>query len=448
MGNLSALGIQKIAKPGLHGDGAGLYLQVSKAGTKSWIFRYAIAGKSRSMGLGPIIAVSLAEARQRAHDCRRLIYQKIDPIDERQRLAAAASTVAKRDVTFDECAARYIEAHRTGWKNEKHAAQWESTIRQYVSPTIGPRPVRSIDVEAVMNVLNPIWYIKTETASRVRNRIELVLAWARVNGYRSGDNPALWRGNLDQLLPKRSSVQRRKHFESLSIDECPAFISDLRKLSSCAALALEFLILTASRTNEVIGACWSEVDLEYRIWKIPANRMKANREHRVPLSGRAIEILTGLNQGGPSEYIFQGRLRTKPLSNGTFLATIKKQMRRDVTAHGFRSTFRDWAAERTQYQNEVIEMALAHSIRDSTEAAYRRGDLMMKRRLLMDAWAGYCAGESCELRPMGEPKKSSTESDSISEALAAKDGTKLGNSVADFSRISLSENDSFERRTL
>lgn len=394
MGKLSAVGIQKISKPGLHGDGNGLYLQVSEAGTKSWIFRYAFAGQSRSMGLGPIVVVPLADARLKALDCRKLLHHKIDPLEERKRIASASAQAAKREVTFDECAVRYIDAHRAGWKNKKHGAQWESTLRQYVGPSIGSRPVSAIDVDAVMSVLNPIWYSKTETASRVRNRIELILDWARVHGFRSGDNPALWRGNLDQLLPRRSNVQRRKHFKAMQMDDCPTLVAELRKINSTPALALEFLILTATRTSEVIGARWSEIDLENKVWKIPADRMKAKREHRVPLSGRAVEILKSLTQQIASDFVFQGRLRGKPLSNGTFLALLKKQMGLEITAHGFRSTFRDWAAERTQYQNEVIEMALAHSIRDTTEAAYRRGDLLLKRALLMQDWARYCSGHS------------------------------------------------------
>ena len=402
MGKLTTIGINRLAKPGLHGDGDGLYLQISKTGAKSWIFSFTLNYRSRSMGLGPLDLVGLADARMKAFECRKLVLNKVDPIEARIRLSQQLQSQARREVTFDECAFQYISAHRASWKNEKHAAQWQSTLRQYVSPLIGVRPVSTIDVEAVMSVLSPIWYVKTETASRVRNRIELILAWARVNGHRSGDNPALWRGNLDQLLPKRSSLQKAKHFEALPMGELPGFVRRLRSLNSSSALALEFLILTAARTNEVIGARWSEIDLLNRVWRIPSERMKAGREHRVPLSDRCIEILKKIPYRGLDEFVFQGRQRGRPLSNGTFLSILKKQMGLKVTAHGFRSTFRDWAAERTQFQNEVIEMALAHAIRDSTEAAYRRGDLMTKRGHLMNDWMLYCGGQVGDLRALAQ----------------------------------------------
>ena len=342
------------------------------------------------MGLGPINLLSLAEARIKALECRKQLLEGLDPLEVRNSSRAEKALIAARAMTFEDCAAAYIASHRSGWKNAKHADQWVNTIATYANPFIGLLPINSIDTALVTKVLEPIWYVKTETASRLRNRIELILAWATVRGYRSGANPALWKGHLDQLLPKKSNVQKTKHFAALPFAEVADFISNLRVETGAAALGLEFQILTATRTGEVIGALWNEISLDEATWTIPAHRMKAKREHRVPLSPRALEILCEARNLSDGTYIFGGRTKNRPLSNNTFLALLKKRMKVDVTAHGFRSTFRDWASERTNYPREVVEMALAHTIKDATEAAYRRGDLLFKRQALMREWATYC----------------------------------------------------------
>lgn len=384
MGKLNVLSVQRLNTPGLYCDQGGLYLQVSNSGTKSWIFRFSLNKRSRSMGLGSVDLVSLAEARMKALECRRLLLQGEDPIESRKSARQAQALLDAKTVSFDECARGYIDAHRSGWKNRKHAAQWTSTLETYASPVIGKLSIQSIDTALVMKVLDPIWREKTETASRLRNRIELVLAWATVRGYRTGDNPARWQGHLDHLLPRRSDVKRVKHFAALPFCEIGELTTKLRSLGGVAALALEFQILTAARPGEVFGALWSEISMTDRMWIIPLERMKAKRQHRIPLSPRAIEILGEMRKHRPdSDLVFPGRSRSRPLSNGAFLAILKNRLGLSITAHGFRSSFRDWAAERTTFSREVVEMALAHSIRDATEAAYRRGDLLMKRQVLM-----------------------------------------------------------------
>jgi integrase len=292
-------------------------------------------------------------------------------------------------MSFDECAKAYIDAHKHGWKNAKHAEQWTNTLTTYASPIIGSLPVAEIDTALVMKVLNPIWASKTETASRVRQRIESVLGWATVSGYRTGDNPARWRDHLDNLLAKRSKVQKVAHHPALHYAEMGAFMADLCKQGGMAALALEFTILTASRTGEVIGARWYEIDLDGKTWTIPPERMKAEKEHRVPLCSRAIKILTELQKLG-GEFVFPGLKLKKPLSNMAMLGLLKRMERGDLTVHGFRSTFRDWAAEQTAYPHEMAEMALAHTIDNKVEAAYRRGDLFQKRIRMMQDWQKHC----------------------------------------------------------
>lgn len=397
MAKLNSLSIQRAKKPGLHADGNGLYLQVSRSGTKSWIFRFMLNKKARAMGLGPVDLVSLSEARIKSFECRRLLLEGTDPIEKRRLSRQEKALEAAKVVTFDECAKAYIEAHRSGWKNAKHASQWTNTLDTYASPVIGKLSIQSIDTALVMKVLEPIWREKTETASRLRNRMELVLAWATVRGFRVGDNPARWQGHLDHLLPKRSDVQRVQHFAALPFSEIGEFMARLRTLDGMASLALEFQILTATRPGEVFGARWSEFNMAEELWIIPPDRMKAKREHRVPLSTRALEILKAaqvhqMNDG----FVFSGRSGKKPLSNGAFLALLKKRLGKSITAHGFRSTFRDWAAERTTFAREVVEMALAHTIKDATEAAYRRGDLILKRRVLMNEWSTFCSSRECQ----------------------------------------------------
>ncbi|OFW00147.1 MAG: integrase [Acidobacteria bacterium RIFCSPLOWO2_12_FULL_59_11] len=387
---LSVKGVAAKRKPGYYADGGGLYLQVSQVGSKSWIFRYMLNGKAREMGLGPLNTVTLADARQRAAACRLLLVDGIDPIEARNTKRAGEALNAARTITFAECAEAYIKAHRAGWKNAKHADQWTNTLATYCGPVIGPLPVQTVNTGLVLKVLESIWTEKPETATRLRARIEKVLDWATVRTYRTGDNPARWRGHMDKLLPKLEKRKRVKHHPALPFDAMGEFIESLRAQEGIAARALEFLILTAGRTGEVIGATWQEVDLEGALWTIPAVRMKAHREHRVPLSPRAVKLLQGLEAKRQSDYVFPGQKEDAPLSNMAMLELLKRMARTDLTVHGFRSTFRDWASERTSYPREVCEMALAHAVSDHVEAAYRRGDLFEKRRRLMAEWAKHC----------------------------------------------------------
>lgn len=387
--------VKAISTPGLHADGLNLYLQVGPTGNKAWLFRYMIGGKAKSMGLGPVHTVTLAMARDKATEARRKLLEGIDPVAERdsakQASAAAAAAAAAKLITFKECAKRYIAAKEAGWKNAKHADQWGSTLEAYVYPVFGHLAVNEVDVGLVLQALEPIWTTKTETASRVRGRIESVLDWATARGYRHGDNPARWRGHLDKLLSARPKSARVNHHSAMPYSDVAAFMVALRAMEGVSPKALEFAIHTATRTGETVGARWSEIDLAARMWTIPGNRMKAGKEHRVPLSARAIEILKSLPREDDSDFVFIGDRKGKPLSNMALLMTLRRMGRDDVTVHGFRSTFRDWAAEQTAYPNELVEMALAHTISDKTEAAYRRGDMVEKRRRLMQDWTDYCA---------------------------------------------------------
>jgi integrase len=387
---LFAVEVKSITQKGMHHDGGGLYLQVSAGGAKSWIFRFMLDGRAREMGLGPVHTVPLADARKRAAECRRTRLDGIDPIDARRAERDQKKLEAAKSMTFDACAAAYIDAHKASWKNAKHRDQWPNTLNTYASPVFGSLPVQAVDVGLVMKALEPIWQTKSETASRLRGRIEAVLDWAAVRGYRKGDNPARWRGHLDKLLPPRDKVRRVEHHPALPYDELFDFIVVLRGQEGIAARALEFLILTATRTGEVIGARWDEIDLREKIWIVPAARMKAGREHRVPLSAATVAILEEMKKIREGEFVFPGGKKGRPLSNMAMLAVLKRIGRSDLTAHGFRSSFRDWAAERTHFPGEVAEMALAHTVGDKVEAAYRRGDLFQKRRQLMEAWARFC----------------------------------------------------------
>jgi len=384
-GKLTALGIKHLG-PGLHNDGAGLYLAVGASGSKSWIYRFRWNGKLRDMGLGSLDVVSLAEARTLAAEARKKVHAGTDPIAENR---ATRGTVASTVMTFDEAARKYIESHRNGWRNAKHAAQWEATLRTYASPVIGALDVADVELRHVLGILEPIWQTKTETASRVRSRIENILDWATVRGYRSGENPARWRGRLDKILPKRSAVQRVKHHRALPYRDVPAFLAILRERTGVAALAFEFMILTATRTGETRGAKWDEIDVDSGTWLISATRMKAGKEHRVPLVGRALEIVETMPRVG--DYVFPTvRHEDRPLSENGMLALLKRMGRNDVTPHGFRSSFRDWCSEQTAFPHEVCEQALAHTITNAVERAYRRGDLFEKRRQLMAAWGRFC----------------------------------------------------------
>ncbi|SDR07395.1 protein of unknown function [Burkholderia orbicola] len=401
---LSPLTVTKTTKPGLYADGGGLYLQITTAGVKSWLFRYMRSGKARGMGLGPVHTIGLADARARALDCRRQLLDGIDPIDSRNAERAAQGIAQANAVTFQHCAEKYIDSHRASWKNAKHADQWTNTLTTYAYPIFDSLAVSAIDTALVMKVLEPIWTTKTETASRVRGRIESVLDWATVRGYRDGENPARLKGHLDTLLPKRSRVQKVEHHPALPYADLPDFMKELRASEGTAARALEFLILTATRTNETIGATWQEFDLDEGTWTVPAERMKMRKEHRVPLSARAIALVKAQQTLKRGDYVFPGARDKKPLSNMAMLQLLERMKRDDITVHGFRSTFRDWAGETTHYPREVCEAALAHGIKDKAEAAYARGDLFVKRAALMQDWDKYCGDKPAVATPSAPTK--------------------------------------------
>lgn len=387
---LTDLQVRRLRQPGLHAVGgvAGLHLQVAPGGARTWILRITVGQKRRDMGLGGYPDVTLAMAREKARAARELVGQGIDPILQRKQarsLLVAEQAAAK---TFAQCAREYIEAKSPEWSNEKHAQQWTNTLETYAVPTLGPMLVRDIGLPQILTVLEPIWKTKTETATRVRSRLESVLNWATVRGYRAGDNPARWRGHLEKLLAKPSKVTKVEHHKALDIDAVAGFLSAVRGQSGMGAKALEFAILTAARSGEVRGATWEEIDLQQGIWTVPAGRMKAGKEHRVPLSAPALALLTSLPRVKGTELLFPSSKKT-PLSDMTLTAVLRR-MKVDAVPHGFRSTFKDWASERTSYPREVVEMALAHAIGDKVEAAYRRGDLFAKRRRLMADWAKFC----------------------------------------------------------
>lgn len=387
---LQALTVSKLTMPGLHfvGGVQGLALQVT-GGSRSWLLRANIGGKRRDMGLGPYPEVTLAQARDKAREARELIRQGVDPIARQQAAQSALRAAVAEALTFKECAEKYIKAHRAGWKDAKHAQQWENTLAQHAYPSMGGVLVRDVKLPQVLAVLEPLWTTTNETAVRLRGRIELVLDWATARGLREGPNPARWRGHLDKLLPKPSKANNREHHTALPVAEVGAFMVRLRAAEGMGARALEFAILTAARSGEVRGATWAEMDLAAKVWTVPADRMKAGKEHRVPLSTEALALLGELPRGKPDEPVFKAP-RGGVLSDMTLSAVLRRM---DVQAvpHGFRSTFRDWAAERTSYPRDAAEMALAHAIGDKVEAAYRRGDLFEKRRLMMAEWAQFLA---------------------------------------------------------
>jgi integrase len=393
MAKLTVRAVQAQKVPGFYADGDGLYLQVAPGGSRSWIYRYQREGRRREMGLGSLDAIGLAEAREKATAARRMLAAGADPIEARRTERSKAEVVVAKVVTFKDCADRYIAAHKTGWRNPKHRAQWTATLETYAYPHFGTLPVEAVDVGLVLQAVEPIWSTKPETAGRVRGRIESIIDWAKARGYRDGENPARWRGHLENLLPARSKVRRVNHHAALPYPEIGAFLVALREQEGVAARALEFTILTAARTGEALGARWDEIDIQERMWIIPAERMKASKEHRVPLSRRAVAILEEMAAIKLNEFVFPG-WRTEsnlPLSNMAMLMTLRRMGRGDLTVHGFRSTFRDWCAERTAFPAEVAELALAHAVGNKVEAAYRRGDQFEKRRQLADAWAAFCA---------------------------------------------------------
>ena len=395
MGNkakeLSALAVKNITRRGstFVGGVPGLVLLVHKYHrTRGWVLRYKVAGVRREMGLGSYPDVSLASARDAARAARAKLDAGIDPIQERKATRSALVAAMATALTFSECATKYIEAHESGWRNAKHAQQWRSTIETYANPVIGQMLVRDVALPQVLKILEPIWHKRTETASRLRGRLESVLDWATVREYRSGPNPAIWKGRLDSLLAQPGKIMKTKHHRALPYDKVPAFMAELRKQAGSGPKALEFAILTAARSGEVRAATWDEFDLTTNVWTVPADRMKAGKEHRVPLSTAALAILTSQKKVAINQYVFPSP-RATVLSDMT-LSAVLRRMKVAAVPHGFRSSFRDWTAEKTDYPNEMAEMALAHTINDKVEAAYRRGDLLEKRRQMMQDWADLC----------------------------------------------------------
>jgi len=392
MSRLSAVKV-KNAKAGMHADGGGLYLQVTEGTSgglrKSWVFRWGEDGRDRYHGLGPLHTVTLAEAREKARDCRKLRLDGVDPIEHRNAQRLAIRLEKAKALTFDECRDRYVATHRAGWRSPKHASEWTTTLSTYITPVLGNLPVQNIDVALMMKAIEPIWNKIPDTANRIRVRVERILDWAKVRGFRTGENPARWKGHLDKLLPAKSKVRKPGHHAALPYAQVGAFLTELRARDGVTPRALEFAILTAARSGEVLGARWDEFDLRARLWTIPAARMKAGREHRVPLSDAACDVLMRMAKVQESDFVFPGTRRAQ-IGNMAFHNMFERMGREDLTVHGFRSTFRDWAAEQTSFPGEVAEMALAHAVSDKTEAAYRRGDMFEKRRQLMDAWAEYC----------------------------------------------------------
>ena len=387
---LSAVGIRALREPGRYADGNGLFLFVDVSGAKRWVLRTVVQGKRCDIGLGGLKLVSLAEAREKAAEYRKLARLGGDPLAQRRKERMAVPTFAE--------AAHLVHAeHSVSWKNAKHAQQWINTLSEYVFSAFGERRVDQIDTPDVLRVLSPIWLTKPETARRVRQRIRTVLYWAKAAGYRSGENPV---DGVAKGLPRQPDPD--DHHTALPYLRIPEFLEKLRESDAGepARLAFEFLILTATRTAEVLGAGWSEIDTEDRMWTIPRERMKGNREHRVPLSERCLAIVDRARElTGGEGFVFPGRSRAKPLSNMVFLMILRR-LGLEVTAHGFRSSFRDWCSERTNFPREVCEMALAHAVRDKTEAAYRRGDLLEKRRDLMASWAAFATGAQANVVPL------------------------------------------------
>ena len=394
---LSALKVTKLSTPGCYGDGGNLWLQIGPSGGKAWLLRYTLKGKAKNMGLGPLHTVTLAEAREKAKEARKLLLEGTDPgAEKKAKRARIAAAVAK---TFDMCVTDYITIHRHGWKNPKHADQWQNTLDTYASPVFGKLPVAEVDTDLVMKALLPIWTTKTETASRLRGRIEKVLGWAITSKFRTGDNPARWKGHLENLLPKAGDVKTVRNHPALLYKQVGAFMVALRQQAGLGARCLEFAILTAARSGEARGATWQELDLKEKHWIIPKERMKAKKEHRIPLSDVAVKMLEALPRIEGNDLVFPAA-RGGALSDMTLSAVIKRMQGvgkpvwtdatgAPITGHGFRSTFRDWAGETTAHPREVIEHALAHQLKDAAEAAYARGTLFDKRRNLMNDWAAY-----------------------------------------------------------
>jgi integrase len=385
---LTALKVARAKVPGMYADGGSLYLRVAPGGSRQWIFRYVTNGRLRDMSLGPAHTLTLAEARERATEARKLRLDDIDPLEHRRARRAALRAADARTITFRECCEAYLRSHDASWTSARHRAQWRSTLAQ-LYPILGNLPVQAIDTPLVLRAIKPIWEKTPVTASRLRGRLEAVLGWATVHHYRSGDNPAKRGGLLEHALPAPGKVAKVEHHSALKYDGIAEFISKLRSDASITARALEFIALTAARSGEAVGATWDEIDFDKKEWTVPASRMKADREHRVPLSSAALAVLKQMKAIRQSPYVFPGAKAGQPVKGGT-VWWLANQIA-GVSVHGLRSSFRDWASERTSFQREVCEMALAHAIPSAVEKAYRRGDLFEKRRKLMDAWAEFCA---------------------------------------------------------
>ncbi len=383
------------AKPGKYSDGGNLYLIVSETGARKWVLRFTWRGRAKEMGLGSALSVPLADAREKASSARRKIALGLNPIEERKRDGGIP--------TFGEVADDVRETLSAGFRNEKHKAQWKSTLATYAAP-LRAKPVDTIATDDVLAVLKPVWTVKPETASRVRGRIEKVLDAAKAKGFREGENPARWRGHLDHLLPRPLKLARGHH-AAMPYEHVAAFIARLREREASAAQALELCVLTAARSGEILGMRWSEIDMDKKIWSVPANRMKAGRQHRVPLSLRAVAILRQLQKLNTGDFVFPGQTRNKPLSNMAMEMVLRRMKVEDVTVHGFRSSFRDWAGNVSSFPREIVETALAHVIGDKAEQAYRRSDALEKRRKLMETWSAYCEPKrSANVVPMRKHK--------------------------------------------
>jgi integrase len=405
LNRLSTLKVARAKRPGMYADGGSLYLRVADGGSKQWVFRYSANGRLRDMSIGPVHTLTLAEARERATAARKLRLDGIDPLTHKHARMAALRAADATAMTFKQCAEGFIKDNEREWTNATHRHQWQQSLRDYAYPILGSLPVAAIDTPLVLKVIKPLWERTPATASRVRGRIENVLGWATVHHYRSGSNPAVWKGLLEHALPASSKVARVEHHEALPYENVSAFMAELRRQNSVTARCLEFITLTAARSGEALNAMWDEIN--DRVWVVPASRMKGGREHRVPLSGAALAVLENMRAIRGSDYIFPGRSRGRPIGQTVVQRLAKKASGADITVHGLRSTFRDWAAETTNHPNHVVEQALAHAIGDKVEAAYRRGDLFEKRRRLMNAWAQFCATAKDEKKivPIGASVK-------------------------------------------
>lgn len=392
---LTALSVKRMSKPGLFADGGGLYLQVTTTGAKSWIFRFKLHGRRRDMGLGGVDAVPLSDARERATAAKRLVERGIDPIEARKAAleAAEAASNAGSSKTFRDAVDAFLVANEARWRNSKHRAQWRSTLENYAFPKIGDLAVSDVDDARVIEVLTPIWGLKTETATRLRGRIERVLDFAAVKKWRSGLNPARWSGHLEHVFPRKSEIATVRKHPSMPYRNIPAFWPRLQIQDGMGARALELTILCATRTSETLGATWAEIDFERRLWVIPSARMKMGRQHRIPLSDPAIALLRKLIAVQENDFLFPGQRPNKPLSNMAMSMVLRRLKLGHLTTHGFRATFRTWAGEETATPEQIMEAALAHAKGDKVAEAYNRGDLLDKRRVLMRLWGEFCTGE-------------------------------------------------------